>query len=88
VALGTLVILMIPVYISSLKAAQGYGRLEQKVDQLALSQASTATQNAETARLLAETVSKLSSAFQDHAVQDAGHFGELRGLMGAAPTKP
>lgn len=88
VALVTLVVMMLPVYFMTLRGAQGYGRLEQKVDELQKGQTNTAAANAITNQLIAESISKLTDAFQTHAVQDAGHFGELRGLMGATPTKP
>ena len=87
VAIGTLVILMLPVYISSLKAAQGYGRLEQKVDNLTIAHAQAQFTNSKTQELLATTLATLTGEFQGHAVADAGHFGELRGLLGAQPTK-
>ena len=86
VAIGTLVCLMIPVYIASLKGAQSYGRLEQKVDQLASAQAQAASDSAATQKLLADVVTRLTDQFQAHAVQDAGHFGELRGLLGQTQT--
>jgi len=90
VAIATLIILILPIYFMTLKAANSYGRLEQKVDQLGLSQAETAKQNAETARLAVLAMSKLSEQFGAHALLDAQNFGELRGLLhiipGAAPT--
>lgn len=85
VALGTVIVMLIPVYISSLKGAQSYGRLEQKVDALAVAQATASVENAATAKLLTENITKLTDKFQEHAVQDAGHFGELRGLLGQTP---
>lgn len=88
IALASLVLMMIPVYISSLKGAKSYGRLEQKVDALALAQSATAIQNAETARLLADTVGKLTDQFQAHAIADASNFGELRGLYAGRAAPP
>lgn len=87
ISIVTFVILMVPIYVMTLKGAQGYGRLEQKVDNIALAQSQANAVNAETARSIAETVGKLTDQFQAHAVQDAGHFGELRGMLATQPPK-
>jgi len=81
IAIGTLVVMMVPVYISSLRGAKSYGRLEEKVDALAVAASTNAAANAETNRLLAEAITKLTDQFVDHSVQDAEHFGELRGIL-------
>jgi len=87
IAIATLVLMMIPVYIASLKGAQSYGRLEQKVDTLASAVAETSRQNAATASLLTATLVKLTDQFQQHSLQDASNFGEIRGLVGGTPAK-
>lgn len=30
---------------------------------------------------VSDTISKLANEFGQHAIQDAGHFGELRGML-------
>lgn len=81
----TLALLLIPIYIMTLKGAQSYGKLEQKVDQLAAAAESNATANAETNRLLAAAITKLTDQFVDHALQDATHFGEIKGILTPGP---
>ena len=84
----SLAIMLIPIYVMTLKGAQSYGRLEQKVDTLASAVAETSRQNAATAALLTATLVKLTDQFQQHSLQDASNFGEIRGLVGGTPTKP
>lgn len=81
VAIAGLAVLLIPVLIASLRGAQAYGRLEQKVDNLALMQAAADEHHQEAVRLIASTMDKLADKFNEHAIQDAGHFGELRGMV-------
>ena len=88
IALTTLIILIIPIYVLTLKAAASYGRLEQKVDSLAASTAAVQQQNAETARIAVVAMAKLSDAFQSHAVQDAQTFGEIKGWMQGVAVPP
>lgn len=82
----TLVVLLIPIYIMTLRGAQSYGKLEQKVDELATAAEKNATANAETNRLLAAAIVKLTDQFVDHALQDAHNFGELKGIMTPGPA--
>jgi hypothetical protein len=86
IAIGTIVLMLIPIYISSLKGAQSYGRLEQKVDALSFAQAQTSAENAATNKLIAETIVKLTDQFQAHALMDASNFGEIRGALAHSPN--
>lgn len=89
VSLVTFALLMVPIYVMTLKAANSYGRLEQKVDNLAAMQQQANEQHQESVRMVAAVLDKLTDKFQEHAVQDAGHFGELRGMFaGQAQTVP
>ena len=87
VAIATLAVLILPIYFMTLKAANSYGRLEQKVDQLGIAQAETARQNAETSRLAVLSISRLSEQFGAHALLDAQNFGEIRALLHIIPSQ-
>lgn len=87
IAGGTLFVMFLPIYFLTLKAANSYGRLEQKVDTLAEAQAETARQNANTAALAVLAMTKLSDAFTTHALSDAQNFGEIKGWMNQITSK-
>lgn len=77
----------LPVLGAAFAANRTYGRLEQKVDSLADTQkaqadALLAQQDAQNKIMEALVVrlEALSAQFNQHALQDAANFGELRGL--------
>lgn len=84
----TLIILLVPIYIMTLKAANSYGRLENKVDNIAQLAAQTAAAQATTNALLATAITKLTDQFTAHEVTDATHFGEIKGILGNPAQRP
>src|ERR1700674_1591966 len=77
----TIVVMLLPIYVLTLKAASNYGRLESKVDAIALAQAVAVKSAAETNALIALSITKVSDAFVAHAVADAQNFGEIKGWI-------